>query len=359
MFTKENIKNYVIVISISILIYKIIDNPRIFISGIGSIARFFSPFLIGILLALLIDPLVMFFENRFKTHRLVNILFSYIIITILIFVVFKLLIPATINTLNSIMKEIPNYIEFLNNSLEKKISKQEFFEATLPHLQQNLNELLSKGVNTLTNISTNLIVYIFSITSIIFNIIMGIILSIYMLFDKEKISRGFKRLLYASLNKDRTDKTIEFFKMSHEIFYHYLVGTIIESLIVGAIVFLGFQFVFKIENAFFFSFIIFITNMIPYFGPFIGAFLPISMTLVYSPVKAFWIAIFILVVQQLDGNFIGPKVVGDKVGLNPLWIISAVLIGGELFGLVGLFISIPIAAIINLLISDYIQKRLQ
>ncbi|MBU5306238.1 AI-2E family transporter [Clostridioides mangenotii] len=358
MFTKENIKNYIIIISISLLIYKIIDNPRIFISGIGSLARFFSPFLIGILLALLIDPLVKFFENKFNTHRLINILLSYIIISILIFIIFKLLIPATINTLNSIIKEIPKYIDFLNSSLEKKISRQEFFEATLPHFQQNLNSILSRGVNALTDLSTNLIVYIFSITSLIFNIIMGVILSIYMLYDKEKIARGFKRLLYASLNKDRTDKIIEFCKMAHEIFYHYLVGTFIESLIVGIIVFLGFQFIFRIENSFFFAFIIFLTNMIPYFGPFIGAFLPVSMTLIYSPLKAIWISVFIFVVQQLDGNFIGPKVVGNKVGLSPLWIISAVLIGGEMFGLVGLFISIPIAAIMNVLICDYIKKRL-
>ena len=106
------------------------------------------------------------------------------------------------------------------------------------------------------------------------------------------------------------------------------------------------------------SFIIFLTNIIPYFGPFIGAVPPIIMTLAYNPIKAFWVAVFILVLQQIDGNFIGPKIMGDQVGLSPLWIISSVLIGGSLFGIIGVFLSIPIAAIIKYSIDKYVDKKI-
>ena len=98
--------------------------------------------------------------------------------------------------------------------------------------------------------------------------------------------------------------------------------------------------------------------MIPYFGPFIGAILPIFMTLTYSPVKALWVAIFILILQQLDGNFIGPKVMGEQVGLSPLWIISAVLIGGSLFGVVGVFLSVPIAAVIKTSLDEFVDNKI-
>ncbi len=358
MVSKQDIKHYIFLAFITILLYKFINNPMQVISGIGGIASFFSPFLIGILIALLINPLVMFFEKRFNLHRLLNILISYILVFILIFLGFKLLIPSIVDTLNTLIKEIPTYVDMFNEILSKYMTKAEFFNTIAPHIQDNLNSILTNVVNILTAFSSNLLIHISSITSLLFDIIMGLILSIYMIFDKEKIGLGCKKILYASVNKTKADETVSFFKMSHEIFYNYMIGKIIDSLIVGLIAFVVFQFVIKIENSLFLSFIVFITNIIPYFGPFIGAVPPILMTLVYSPMKALWVAIFILILQQVDGNFIGPKVMGDQVGLSPLWIISAVLIGSSLFGLIGVFLSVPVAAIIKSSIDKYVEKRL-
>lgn len=358
MISKEEIKHYIFIALISILLYKFINNPMEFIAGIGGIANFFSPFLIGILIALLINPLVMFFEKKFKLHRLLNILISYVIVFVLLILGFKLLIPSIVDTLNSLIQEIPTYLDMLNKFLSKYMTEDEFFTTVAPHIQDNLNSILTNVVNILTTFSSNLFVHISSITSLLFDIIMGVILSIYMLFDKEKIGLGCKKILYASVNRKKADNTVEFFKMSHDIFYNYMIGKIIDSLIIGVIAFVGFQFVIKIENVLFLSFIIFLTNIIPYFGPFIGAVPPILMTLVYSPIKAFWVAIFILILQQVDGNFIGPKVMGDQVGLSPLWIISAVLIGSALFGLIGVFLSVPVAAVIKSSLDKYVENRL-
>lgn len=358
MISKEDIKHYIFLAFVTILLYKFINNPDQFISGIGGVASFFSPFLIGILIALLINPLVMLFEKKFNLHRLLNILISYLIVFIFLFIGFKLLIPSIVDTLNTLINEIPTYINMLNDFLSKYMTKADFFNTIAPHIQENLNSILTNIVNILTAFSSNILVHISSITSILFDIIMGIILSIYMIFDKEKIGLGCKKILYASIPRTKADETVEFFKMSHEIFYSYMLGKIIDSLIIGVIAFIGFQFVIKIDNVLFLSFIIFLTNIIPYFGPFIGAVPPILMTLVYSPVKALWVAIFILILQQVDGNFIGPKVMGDQVGLSPLWIISAVLIGSSLFGLIGVFLSVPIAAVIKSSLDKYVERRL-
>ena len=358
MISKDNIKYYILIAFISILLYKAIDSPKQILDSINGLMSFLSPFLIGILLTLLLNPMIMFLERKFKSHRLVNIFFSYVLISFVFSVGFKLLIPAIINTLNTLISEIPNYINMLNIFLNKFLTQSKVLETLIPHLQNNLNSILTKLLDLFSKVSSDLFIYIFSITSLLFDIIMGIILSIYMLYDKEKIFIRFKKLLYACFPISKANDIIEFFKVSHNIFYHYIIGKLIDSLIIGCLAFIGFQFILKINNTLFLSFIVFLTNIIPYFGPFIGAVFPIAMTLVYSPIKALWVALFLLILQQLDGNLIGPKVMGDQVGLNPLWIISAVLIGGSLFGIIGVFLSVPIAAIIKFSIDKYVQNKI-
>ncbi len=115
----------------------------------------------------------------------------------------------------------------------------------------------------------------------------------------------------------------------------------------------------KVPYVLLFSFIVFITNIIPYFGPIIGAIFPIGMTLMIDPIRAIWVAIFIFVLQQLDGNVIGPKIMGDSVGLSPLWIISVVILGGSLFGFIGVFLAVPISAVMKEVYELMLKKRLK
>ena len=358
MISKENIKYYILIAFISILLYKAIDSPIQIIDSINGLMSFFSPFLIGILLTLLLNPMIMFLEKRFKFHRLLSIFSSYILITFVLSVGFKLLIPAIIETLSALIDEIPNAINMLNIFLSKYLTQSEMLEILIPHIQNNLNSILTKLLDLFSKVSSDLFIYLFSITSLVFDVIMGIILSIYILNDKEKIIISLKKLLYSYFPINKANNIIEFINVSHDIFYSYIIGKIIDSLIIGVLAFLGFKFLLKIDHTLFLSFIVFLTNIIPYFGPFIGAIFPIGMTLVHNPIKALWVALFILILQQLDGNLIGPKIMGDQVGLSPLWIISSVLIGGSLFGIPGVFLSVPIAAIIKFSLDKYIRKKI-
>lgn len=358
MISKQNIKYFIFIVFLSVLIYKIIDAPGQLISQIGSLVSFLSPFLIGILLTLLLNPLVMFFENRFRLHRLLNIFTAYILVLLLFILGIKLFVPAIVDTLNILIKQVPSYIELLNKLLRKFIENGDLPEVIIPHIENSLNSILNQLIGLFSKSYSDILVYILSITSVIFNILIGVILSIYILFDKEKIGQGFRKILYATLDESRAISIIELARMSHNIFYHYLIGQIIDATIVGTISFVVFTFIIKIDNVLFLSFIIFLTNMIPYFGPFIGASPPILMTLIYDPLKALWVAIFIIILQQIDGNFIAPKIMGNQIGLEPLWIISAVLIGGSLFGFIGVFLSVPTAAVIKTYINKYVDKRL-
>ncbi len=137
-----------------------------------------------------------------------------------------------------------------------------------------------------------------------------------------------------------------------------MVGRLLDSLIVGLLALIGFS-VLKVPYVLLFSFIVFITNIIPYFGPIIGAIFPIGMTLMIDPIRAIWVAIFIFVLQQLDGNVIGPKIMGDSVGLSPLWIISVVILGGSLFGFIGVFLAVPISAVMKEVYELMLKKRLK
>ncbi|MGL6106892.1 AI-2E family transporter [Romboutsia sp.] len=359
MVSRQNIKYFIFIAFISILIYRIVAYPSQFFSNISGLITFLSPFLLAIFFTLLLDPLVMIFEKKLGLHRLINIFMSYLLVMLLLLVCCKLLIPAIVDTLNILVVEIPNYINLSIDFFNKFINESSTLESIIPDIQYNINEILTNLINVFTKTPSDVLVYVLSITNLVFDIIIGIILSIYILFDKEKIKLNFQNLLYAFLDKNRANSFIDFFKMVHNIFYHYLIGQIIDALIVGMISFVAFKFIIKIDNVLFLSFIIFLTNMVPYFGPFIGAIPPILMTLVYSPIKALWIAIFIFLLQQLDGNFICPKIMSNQVGLGPIWVISAIIIGGSLFGFIGIFLSVPTAAVIKVYLNRYVENGLK
>ncbi|UWD47083.1 AI-2E family transporter [Clostridioides difficile] len=359
IISKENVKYYLIVVFIGILFFKFINTPADFISSIEGLLSFFSPFLLAILLALLLNPLVMLFEIKFKTHRLLSIFLSYILIGIILAFGIRLLIPSIANTLNRLINEMPIYTDYINNFIEKNMSNIDFLKALIPHIQHSLDNALKEASNFISRIPKNFLIYTLSISSMLFNMVMGFILSIYIIYDKEKIALGFKRLLYSSTARNKADDIIEFFRTTHDIFYDYLIGRILDSLIIGIIAFIGFQFIIQIENSLFLASIIFLANIIPYLGPFIGAIPPIAMTILYSPQKTIWVIVFIFILQQLDGNFIEPKVMGNQVGIGAIWIISAILIGQSLFGFIGVFLSVPVAAVVKTSIDKYIDKRLQ
>lgn len=359
MISKENTKYYILIIFIAIIIYKVIDSPTKLISNIIALIKMLSPFLFAILFTLLINPIVNFLENKFNLKRIVSIILSYLIIFFVLIICINIFIPALIRSLNNMVKEIPTYTTMAKDLLNKYMPKSEIFDIVILQIQSNLNVILKEVMNFFSKTSSDFIIYLFEITSVIFNILMGVILSIYIMYDKEKILKGFKDLIFCITTPKRANKIIRFFKVGHSIFYNYIIGRIIDSFIVALLALLGFKFLIKIDNVLFLSFIIFITNIIPYFGPFIGAILPISMTIVYSPIKAIWVIIFIFILQQIDGNIIGPKIMGNQVGLSPLWVICSVLIGGSLFGILGVFLSVPFASLIKIVIDSYISKNLK
>ncbi len=352
---------YLPLIIASMIAYKLIDRIESVGGFLQLIVTILIPFIWAFVIAYLANPLLKKIETKLKWGRGLSIAIVYIIIISIVGLFFTLVIPSIAQSITDILKNVPKYMftmEAWGNKQYAELEKLGLIESLENFDVTSLQEVFDRATTSFNSILTGLLTGVFGITSGVFKIFIGMVISIYMLKDKEAFLGGIKRINYAVLKVEHADKAVEFMREVDEVFSKYIIGKMIDSLIIGIICFVGMWFL-KAPYALLMSIIIGVTNMIPYFGPFIGAVPAVLITLFTSPVTALWVALFILVLQQLDGYIIGPFILGDSVGLSPFWIILAILIGGGLFGILGMLICVPIMAIIRNQFNRYINKRLE
>lgn len=349
-------ENKVLVRNVSIISIAVIITAWIILNfeGIGAkISLFFTvltPFYIGFALAYIINKPVKLIEEKVKLPRAVIIIGIYIIIISLLSIFVVALIPNIINSTVQLGEEISQNFSKVTTYL----SQVNFglFEDTIKEVALKLSELMTQVTNFILVNITNALV---KTTSTFMNLIFGIIISIYMLLDKEKIQKLLYRLIHLFTTDEQADKIKDAFKEINDVFSHFITGLIVEALVVGLLAFIGFT-IMGVKYAQVLALIITFTNVIPYIGPFIGAVPAVLATSLYSPLLALGVLTFIIVLQQIDGNFIGPKIMGNYIGLDPIWIILSITIGGGLFGILGVLLSIPVGALIKLFGSKIIEK---
>ena len=335
-----------------------------------------SPFFMGILIAFLINPLVSWMRKTvFKKwlhirndalNRLLAILFSYLIVIAAFTVGLVYLIPEIINSLTQLLNKMPewaNAIMDFVNGLSKKYPQINFdyIEKSITSADSTLQATLNKLISHITTaiVSTGV-----SVVKFIINLLVAVIVSCYLIIDKKMQARGIKRVVFAVFKEERAKKLWSVAKRSIRIFSDFFDGKMIDSLIMGILCFFcmliislfgvkGFP-----ECSLLVSIIVCITNMIPYFGPFLGGIPSVLLLCIYSPKSALIFAILIIVLQQFDGNFLGPKILGDSTGLRPLWIIFAITLGGWAAGVVGMLLGVPVVAVITGLTEDFVNRRL-
>ncbi len=335
-----------------------------------------SPFFMGILIAFLINPLVSWMRKTvFKKwlhikndalNRLLAILFSYLIVIVAFTVGLVYLIPEIINSLTQLLNKMPewaNAIMDFVNGLSKKYPQINFdyIEKSITSADSTLQATLNKLISHITTaiVSTGV-----SVVKFIINLLVAVIVSCYLIIDKKMQARGIKRVVFAVFKEERAKKLWSVAKRSIRIFSDFFDGKMIDSLIMGILCFFcmliislfgvkGFP-----ECSLLVSIIVCITNMIPYFGPFLGGIPSVLLLCIYSPKSALIFAILIIVLQQFDGNFLGPKILGDSTGLRPLWIIFAITLGGWAAGVVGMLLGVPVVAVITGLMEDFVNRRL-
>lgn len=335
-----------------------------------------SPFFIGILIAFLINPLVswmrksifrkLFHIKNDALNRLLAIFFSYAFVITIMILGLIFLIPELIDSLNQLLYKMPDWANSIMNFINELAKKYPDFD--FKYIQDTITSADSTLQNTLSdfikNITTTIVVTGVTVIKFVFNFIVAIIVSCYLLIDKKIQTRGIKRVVYAFFKYPHAEKIWSVIKRSLRIFTNFFDGKMIDSLIIGILTFIcmivislfgvtGFS-----DCALLVSIIVGITNMIPYFGPFLGGIPSALLLCIYSPKSGLIFAILIIIIQQLDGNVIGPKILGDSTGMRPLWIIFAITLGGWLAGVVGMLLGVPCVAVITGLMEDYVNEKL-
>ncbi len=323
-----------------------------------------SPFIYGIGIAYILNSNLKFLEaSVFKNikkkniKRGLSITTTYVLLFSFLIWLISYLLPEIRNSLFDVSEYFKN---FDINSFDKMIKENiPIDNKTIEEITVYMQDILAKFLKEFPNYAKKILSSTINIASVILNVILGIVISIYILFDKENIAKRSRKITFAILPKKTAISLINFCKESNSTFEKFFVGKIIDSTIIGLIFFAGASLL-KAPFAVLLSIIIAVTNMIPFFGPFIGAIPTVFITLMFdisNPLKAVWITIFILLLQQFDGNILGPKILGDSIGVKPIGIIFAIIVGGAIFGPAGMFFGVPIFAVIFSTFNKFIDKK--
>lgn len=333
-----------------------------------------SPIVIGLLFAYFLNPLVAFFEkkvviqvlNKFykkrkknsKIERALSIFITYFIVLSILFLAVKFVIPNLLDSLQIMITNIPIYVNNIYDYLQDFLKNNRDFASLIDALTSDITEYVTNIMVPSSNtIMTSITTGITGIVNGVINVIIGLIVSIYLIYDKESFLEGTKRVLKALLPSKGYDTVITTLNYTDKIFGGFMMAKIIDSLIIGVITFFV-STVFKIPYALIISIIVGITNIIPYFGPFLGAIPCAALLLLIDPTKCLTFIIAIFLIQQFDGNILGPKLIGNKTGIKSFWVLFSILLFGGIFGFIGMIFGVPVFAVIYSVFVTAIDKKL-
>lgn len=362
---KKKILTYVSVTLITIIIFFSFYNLTALKSFLGSLFSLVSPFVLGFAIAFLLNKPMMMIEEKLlgrwklkQGHkRTISAICALIIGIAAVSVFFWLLIPQLFESLFSLIDSFPGYIEQFQAFVEQLIAEnhldineiQKYFGGQ--DIFAKLTQMVTEALPEMARISYNFM-------STLLNVLLGIMSALYMMMDKEKLLRHARIAIYAIFPTETAEYLIHTSHTTADIFNNFIIGKAIDSLIIGILCYIGMS-ILQLPYAILLSVIVGVTNMIPVFGPFIGAIPGIFILLIIHPAYSVYFALFILLLQQFDGNILGPLILGDKLGLPSLWILFAVCVGGGVFGIIGMFIGVPVFAVVYTLCREWFTYRLK
>ena len=373
-FNKKTVKYFIAAALIIILFAWGINNTEKISTVADGVSTIISPFVLGSCFAFIINvllrPLEKFYDKLFKKSkkkffgkikRPVCLVLSTVIIVGLLFALLFMIIPEFIEALMVLVNSAPDYLSQAEVWIASIMNFAAEHGVTLPEMTFNTDKI----INTVTNfINDNGLVdktlnFTGSVVSGIVNLVVAVAFSLYLLAQKEKLGLQAKNLMQAFLpKKNNVDRIVNFIHIVDRTFTNFITGQLTEALIIGILCFVG-MLIFRMPYAAVVSVLVGVTALIPVFGAFIGTAIGAFLILFDDPIKALWFIVFIVVLQQLEGNLIYPKVVGKSVGLPGIWVLVAVTIGGTVGGVMGIIISVPASAVIYCLLSQLVTVRLK
>ena len=345
---------------------------------VGEILGIVRPIVYGFVVAYLLNPIVKLVERYVKLllgkviknekwiHKIgrsTGILIAFIVAAALLTALFNMVIPELIRSIGDLFKTLPGqieeFIDYVSKLQEGDQPINKFLENVLRQGSETLEEWAKTDLLKQTNVlMTSAAVGVINVISGVFDVLVGLIVAVYVLFSKEQFQNQGRKIIYALMPAKRANLTLHIARKSNEIFGGFIIGKIIDSAIIGVLCFIGVSLL-KMPYALLVSVIVGVTNVIPFFGPYIGAIPSAILILLADPIKGVYFIIFILLLQQLDGNVIGPMILGDSTGLSAFWVVFAILLGGGLFGIVGMIIGVPTFAMIYYIAKLFVAQRLE
>ena len=333
---------------------------------IGRFMKLLNPLFVGFIIAYLLNSLMRFCENvlfsfigRKKAHprlkRIFALMTTYIVYAVIITVMVWMVIPQVVSSYNDFMGMMSFNMSSLESFVKKITAAFPFID--IDKLLEYLNEWVSNSYSLIQNVSPYITGFFAAFVDQLKNALLGIVISIYFLFSKEKLRAQLKKLMYAFLPRKSGDSVASFLQFTDNTFGVFITGKLLDSLIVGILTFI----VLAICNMPYYqllSVVIGVTNIVPLFGIYVGAAFCAFILLLINPVKALWFIIIIIIIQQIDGNLIGPKVLGKTTGLSSLGIIVAITVMGGLFGVAGMLFGIPLCAMIYIGFERMLNRRI-
>jgi predicted PurR-regulated permease PerM len=369
---RKKLRGYVISACLVVLFYFLLQNNERVSQIFDHLFNVVQPILIGFVMAFLMNPIMVFFENRFEklflklfkkedtakqVNRVVSSLIALVIFAGVVIFIVATVLPNLINTViylaNHIEDQIAAVLDWCN-----VVTKGRYENVLMQAKDNKIGDILEQGLDLLekyigydqSKMMTTITSSVISAGKLVINIIVGVFVSIYVLMSKEIFKGQSKKLICGIFRPHYANIILEVGRRSGDIFYGFIIGKIIDSIIIGCICYIG-CLIMNMPYPVLVSVIIGVTNIIPVFGPYIGAVPTVAIIFLTEPKKGIYFLIFILILQQIDGNIIGPKILGNTTGITSFWVVFAVVVGAGYFGIGGMIIAVPIVAIIYYIVG--------
>lgn len=371
---KKNVemKRWLILIIVILIGYWIANNLSVLGDFFKLIGNILSPFILGGCLAFILNIPMSFFEKKLskiktrkgkkiknrKVLRIMSILFAILVIVFVLIFIVTLIVPELINIGKMLIDNIPFYAEEISRLIEQYGEKIPDINNMIQEANIDIEGIKDQVINQISGLLTSSISIIGNIVSAIVNFFIGIVFAIYLLMDKEKLQNQAQKILYAYLRKEKADKIVKIGSVSNSTFRSFFTVQCLEATILGILCMIG-MLILKIPYAVSIGILIGVTALIPIVGAFIGVMIGAILILSVEPIKVITFVIFFLILQQIEGNLIYPRVVGSSVGLPGMWVLVAVTVGGSLGGIFGMLIGVPIASIVYTLLKEDVNFKLE
>lgn len=369
------------VIAAALLFYFAVGNITIFGNAVSRLVSILAPFIWGLVICYLLSPLMRSVENRLflplarklyrknkkndgrRFARALTVVFCEIVLILVLVALVYLIIPQMLSSVQTLISNSGVYVDNLSKWADGLFENYPVLDDYLGGFLDNFNTNLGNWLETkllprVGSVVTSVTSGVYGVAKSIYNLIIGIIVSIYLLSDKEGFVAAVKRMTYSVFSVETADRLRSGLNFVDRTFMSFLNGKLLDSLIIGIICYIVCS-ILKMPYTLLVSVIVGVTNIIPFFGPLIGAVPSALIILMVDPTKCLIFIIFVIILQQIDGNIIGPRILGNSTGITGFWVMFSIILGGGLFGFWGLLLGVPVFVVIYSLVTSLIVKKLK